>query len=79
LLEQNSPAAVIRQQVADADRLCDVEAGAMCEKCVEIDRKIEHYRLIESRMTDPALLEGIKGLIEQLQTAKVDLHPDHAK
>ena len=24
----------------------------MCEKCVEIDGKIEHYRLIASRMTD---------------------------
>jgi hypothetical protein len=24
---------------------CDFEMGAMCEKCVELDTKIEHYRL----------------------------------
>jgi hypothetical protein len=37
----------------------------MCEKCVEIDKKIAHYERLASRFTDQALLDGIKELIEQ--------------
>jgi hypothetical protein len=47
----------------------------MCEQFVEIDGKIERYRLLASRTTDPALLEGIERLIEQLQALKMELHP----
>ena len=51
----------------------------MCEQCVEIDSKIEHYRLLASGITDPALLEGIKELIETMQVLKAALHPDQAQ
>jgi len=30
----------------------------MCDKCVELDRKIEHYRM--SRVTDHQTTEGIR-------------------
>jgi hypothetical protein len=52
--------------------------AVMCE-CVEIDEKIEYYRLLASRITDPPLLEGIKGVIEQLQALKVALQEEHTK
>jgi hypothetical protein len=52
---------------------------AMCEKCTELDSKIEHYRLMASRMTDQATLDGIKRLIERMQAQKVELHPEQAK
>jgi hypothetical protein len=48
----------------------------MCDKCVEIDKKIEHYRLLESRLTDQPILDGLKKLIERMQTQKAALHPD---
>jgi hypothetical protein len=48
----------------------------MCEQCAELDSKIEHYRLMASRMTDQAILDGIKHLIERMQVQKVELHPE---
>jgi hypothetical protein len=51
----------------------------MCEQCVEIDKKIERYRRLASRLTDQATLDGIKQLIEQMQAQKVALHPEQGK
>jgi hypothetical protein len=48
----------------------------MCEKCVELDSKIEHYRLLASRLTDQPLLDGIKELIERMQVQKAAFHPE---
>ena len=47
----------------------------MCEKCVELDGKIEHYRDIALRMTDEAMIRGIKVLIERAKAQKAALHP----
>jgi hypothetical protein len=51
----------------------------MCEQCVEIDKKIEHYRLLASRLTDQLTLNGIEQLIERMQTRKAALHPERVK
>ena len=51
----------------------------MCEKCDEIDRKIEHYRFMASRITDQPILDGIKHLIERMQAQKAALHPEQAE
>jgi hypothetical protein len=51
----------------------------MCEKCVELDRKIEHYRYMASRITDRLMLEGIKELIERMQAQKAALHPEQGQ
>jgi hypothetical protein len=48
----------------------------MCEKCVEIDGKIDHYQRMASRITDPAMLDGIKELIERMKAQKATLHPE---
>jgi hypothetical protein len=48
----------------------------MCEKCDEIDDKIDHYRFMASRITDQPLLDGIKDLIERMQAQKAALHPE---
>jgi hypothetical protein len=52
---------------------------AMCEKCAELDSKIEHYRLLASRLTDQAILDGIKQLIERMQDQKAALHPEQGQ
>jgi hypothetical protein len=51
----------------------------MCDKCVEFDKKIEHYRLLAFRLTDQPSLDGIKELIERMQAQKAALHPEQAK
>jgi hypothetical protein len=48
----------------------------MCDKCVEIDGKIEHYQRLASGITDQATLDGIKKLVERLKADKDELHPD---
>jgi hypothetical protein len=48
----------------------------MCRQCAEIDKKIEHYRLSASCVTDQPLLDGIRDLIERMQAQKAALHPE---
>jgi hypothetical protein len=48
----------------------------MCDKCVEIDKKTEHYRTIATSIMDQPMLDGIKELIEQMQAQKRALHPE---
>ena len=48
----------------------------MCEKCVELDQKIEHYRQLSSRVLDERVIEGIRFLIAKFTAEKKALHPD---
>ena len=34
----------------------------MCDKCEELDKKIEHYRQLAARVRDPLLTEGVDKL-----------------
>jgi hypothetical protein len=52
---------------------------AICEKCTELDSKIEHYRHMASRITEQPMHDGIKELIELMQAQKLALHPKQAK
>jgi hypothetical protein len=46
----------------------------MCEKCEELDDRIEHYRNLMARVTDRQANEGIGKLIEDMQAQKAALH-----
>jgi hypothetical protein len=48
-------------------------------ECVELDKKIDHYRLMAARMTDQAMLDGIKKLIDRAKAQKTALHPDQTQ
>ena len=48
----------------------------MCEKCEELDERIEHYRYLMARVTDRRTNEGIGKLIEDMQAQKAALHPE---
>jgi hypothetical protein len=48
----------------------------MCDKCAELDDKIDHYQRIASRIIDQAMLAGIKELIERAKAQKAELHPE---
>jgi hypothetical protein len=45
----------------------------MCDKCVELDKKIEHYREITMAIGDELTIERIKALIGDLQAQKAIL------
>ncbi len=48
----------------------------MCDKCDELDKKIEHYRLIRLSIGDRITIERIEALIGDLQAQKATLHPE---
>jgi hypothetical protein len=51
----------------------------MCDKCAELDEKIEHYRGLMPRITDPQTTEGLRKLIDDMQAQKAALHPEQEK
>jgi hypothetical protein len=53
--------------------------NAMCDKCVELDGKIEHYKRMASRTVDPDLLDGIQKLIKRMKALKALLHPERTE
>ena len=48
----------------------------MCERCAELDARIEHYKRIATYVTDQLTLDGIAGLIKQMLAEKAALHPE---
>ena len=48
----------------------------MCSQCDEIDKKIQHYRVLAGRITDEQSLKGIDFLIAELEKTKKELHPE---
>ena len=46
------------------------------DKCVEIDRKIWHFKDLAKRLQDQQTLDGIAAMIAELEAQKVDLHPE---
>jgi hypothetical protein len=51
------------------------DAGpVMCEKCKELDQKIEHYRELSQSATDQPTIDRFKELIRDLYEQKIALH-----
>jgi hypothetical protein len=48
----------------------------MCEKCIELDAKIERYQSISAGTTDQLALDAIKKLTEIWEAEKRALHPE---
>jgi len=48
----------------------------MCDKCQELDKKIERYRHLMTRINDQLAREGIEKLIEEMQAQKAAFHPE---
>jgi hypothetical protein len=48
----------------------------MCDKCAELDAKIEHLRGLAGRIRDEATLKGIYDLIADAVAHKAALHLD---
>jgi hypothetical protein len=62
---------------AAANDVCRMRTEfGMCNECVQLDKKIEHYRDIAAKITDQLTIDRIEKLITDLQAIKVALHPD---
>jgi hypothetical protein len=48
----------------------------MCNKCAELDRKIEHYERMRSLIGDQLTVDAIKELVAKLKAEKAELHPE---
>ena len=48
----------------------------MCDQCVELDKKIEHYKRLGRAVSDQLTLDRIKQLVEQMKALKATLHPE---
>ena len=48
----------------------------MCEKCDEIDCKIERYRHVQRTILDQITVDRAKELIDELEAQKAALHPE---
>ena len=54
---------------------CNEAGHVMCEKCAEIDKKIDRYKRVISAINDQQAVDGITQLIEEAEAEKVKLHP----
>ena len=69
-----APAYVAQLSSQKCDSWAMAFAGRRTQIFVELDGKIERYQRMASRMTDQAMLDGIKKLIEQMKALKAALH-----
>jgi hypothetical protein len=51
----------------------------MCDKCAELDQKIERCERGVASVSDPVTVERLMALIEDLQAQKAVLHPEEQK
>jgi hypothetical protein len=48
----------------------------MCEGCVALDARIDHYEKLARMITDQPILDGIAKVIKTANAVKTALHPD---
>jgi hypothetical protein len=48
----------------------------MCDKCIQIDEKIERYESLTSGITDQLTLDRIRELVREMRAQKIALHPE---
>jgi flagellar motility protein MotE (MotC chaperone) len=46
----------------------------MCEKCVELDGKIEQFERIRASIGDPLTVDRLGVLVEEMKAQKAALH-----
>jgi hypothetical protein len=48
----------------------------MCERCVELDARIDHYEKLARMVTDQRALDVIAHVIDKANLEKAVLHPE---
>jgi hypothetical protein len=56
---------------------CPRECGThMCDKCIQLDKEIEHYERLASGITDRLTLDRIRESVREMRAQKAALHLD---
>ena len=50
--------------------------AVMCDKCIELDKKLEQYRRLASSITDQLTIDRLNKLIKEMVAEKAKLHPE---
>jgi hypothetical protein len=53
--------------------------AVMCEKCVELDKRLEQYRRLAASITDQLTIDRLNKAIKDTVAEKAKLHPDQKK
>ena len=48
----------------------------MCDKCIELGGKIEHYRKLDAAISDQLATQIIADRIQRMEAQKVQFHPE---
>jgi hypothetical protein len=48
----------------------------MCDKCKELDKKIEHYRKVAGALNDRLTIDHLNRMIADMVAPKAALHPE---
>jgi hypothetical protein len=48
--------------------------ASMCEKCLELDRRVSHLRTLIANVTDSQTIAAMNVMIEKIEAEKVALH-----
>lgn len=51
----------------------------MCEKCIQLDKKIEHYERLAGGISDELTLERLRELVREMRAQKSAFHQDQQK
>jgi hypothetical protein len=68
--------AYIGDEIAECDPAISHRKGVMCERCIEIDIKIERYSRMAKMINDKTALQAIDTLVAGLEAQKLALHPN---
>jgi fructose-specific phosphotransferase system component IIB len=69
--QKPSPTVLTKGQLTRANAV-----AVMCDKCIELDKKLEQYRRIASSITDELTVARLNKLIKDTVAQKAALHPD---
>ena len=51
----------------------------MCDKCQELENKIQRYRRLAFSVNDQLTIDRINQLIKDIEAEKTKLHPDQQR
>ena len=51
----------------------------MCDKCIELDRRMDHLRKMVEQLRDPRTTDAANKMIEEMEATKAKLHPEQEK
>jgi hypothetical protein len=71
----SQPSSGQRRQSWPPSREC---GSSMCQKCIELDKRIGRLKRIAAQLLDPATVEAAAQLVAEMEAQKKALHPEQS-